>query len=339
RRLFPDRAALERYRRLRRLAGLSHRLGEDPGLDVWLSANLPGRSGLRLEERQRDRVLNTLGQHFERRGDFDRALDCYGRSRLHPGRERRARILKRLGDDCGARRLAERMGRSPRCSEELDFAQRFDRPRSAAAAHPVTEVTLDGPTPARIEAYAAERLAGEGALVFHLENALPLGIAGLAFWDVIFADLPGAFTNHFQSAPLDLFWPDFADTRSAAIRSRTAELSEPGALPAALERTHREKCGIANRLVSWRHLDQTVLQAVIRNIPADALLALACHVIRRPYRTRTGFPDLTVLHGPGRYEFVEVKGPTDALQPGQRVWLDTLATLGQPARVLKFRAC
>lgn len=337
-RLFADRAALDRYRRLRDLAGLTARLQEAPGLATWLAGVVPGRSGSRLEDRQRDRILNTLGQHFERTGAFDQALDCFGRSRLHPSRERRARILKRLDDPRGAGRLAEQMGRSPRCAEELDFSRRFGRPR-AAASHRTTEVSLPGPTPAPIEAYAADCLAVRGAQVFHLENALPLGIAGLAFWDVIFADLPGAFANPFQTGPLDLFWPDFAASRAAGIDARTAELRVPGVLPAALARTHRDKCGIANRLVSWRHLDETVLQAVIRNIPADALLALACHVIRWPYRTRTGFPDLTVIHGPGRYEFVEVKGPTDQLQPGQRVWLETLAALGQPARVLKYRAC
>ncbi|HEY5644746.1 MAG TPA: VRR-NUC domain-containing protein [Pseudomonadales bacterium] len=337
-RLFANRPSLDRFRRLRQLAGLSHRLGEAPGLAEWLSSAVPAVAASRLEERQRDRILNRLGRHFERAGAFDEALCCYGRSRMHPSRERRARMLAKLEDPCGAGALAADMGRDPRSSEELDFARRFGR-RRVTGGHPLTEVTLSGPTPPRIEAHAAGYLARTGADVFHLENAFPLGIAGLAFWEVIFAEVPGAFTNPFQTGPLDLFWPDFASARQRAIAQRCAELAAPGALREQLIRTHREKADVANRLVSWRHFDRAVLDAVVDNIPEDALLAIARHVIRWPYRTRTGFPDLTVIHGPDRYEFVEVKGPNDQLQPGQRVWLDALASLGQPARVLKFKSC
>ena len=107
----------------------------------------------------------------------------------------------------------------------------------------------------------------------------------------------------------------------------------------ALAETFERKAGIANRMVSWRHFDATVLNVLLSYVPEPALLALARHVIRWPYRTRNGFPDLTVVYGPDNYEFVEVKGPTDQLQPGQRVWLSALDDLGMPARVLKFKAC
>ena len=46
-----------------------------------------------------------------------------------------------------------------------------------------------------------------------------------------------------------------------------------------------------------------------------------------------------MIYGPGSFEFVEVKGPTDQLQPGQRIWFEALEHLELPARVLKFRAC
>ncbi len=336
-RLFPDRQALDRYRHLRRLDRLCHRLSEAEGLDVWLLQALNVDAGNRQEQRQRDRTLNRLGQQFERAGAFDRALDCYGRSRMHPARERRARILKKLEDDDGCRDLVARIARTPRCAEEVDFARRFGK-RARRGAETVTVVPLGQPVE-RIEAHAAELLGATGGFAFHLENALPRSLAGLAYWEQIFAPVPGAFTNPFQSGPLDLFWPDFAEARGRAIAERTAVLSEPGALKQALADTFEEKVGVANRMVSWRHFDATVLQTLLSYVPETALLALAEHVIRWPYRTRNGFPDLTVVYGPGNFEFVEVKGPTDQLQPGQRVWLSTLAQLGLPARVLKFKAC
>lgn len=336
-RLFADRPALARYQRLRRLDRLCHRLEEAAGLDVWLLEALSVAAANRQEQRQRDRTLNRLGQRFERAGEFDRALDCYGRSRMHPGRERRARILKKLDDDRGAQQLVTHMAATPRCAEEVDFAARFGK-RARRNAEPVSVVPLAESVP-YIEAHAAELIGANGAFVFHLENALPRSLAGLAYWEQIFAPLPGAFTNPFQAGPLDLFWPDFADARAHAIAERTAALAEPGALKAALAETFAEKQGVANRLVSWRHFDASVLEVLLRYVPEPALLAIARHVIRWPYRTRNGFPDLTVVYGPDNFEFVEVKGPTDQLQPGQRVWLRALAELGLPARVLKFKAC
>jgi hypothetical protein len=336
-RLFPDRPALERYRTLRRLDQLGHRLNEAAGLDDWLLAALQVDAQNRQEQRQRDRTLNRLGQQFERAGAFDRALDCYGRSRMHPARERRARILKKLEDEAGAARLVEHIAKTPRCAEEVDFARRFGK-RARRNEETVTVVPLPDPV-GHIEAHAAELLGANGAFAFHLENALPRSLAGLAYWEQIFMPLPGAFTNPFQMGPLDLFWPDFADARAEAIAERTAALSVPGAMKAALAETYAEKRSVANRLVSWRHFDETVLDVMLRYVPEAALLALAQHVIRWPYRTRNGFPDLTVVYGPGNFEFVEVKGPTDQLQPGQRVWLSALKDMGLPARVLKFKAC
>lgn len=336
-RLFPDREALSRYRHLRRLDRLCHRLGEVAGLDEWLLGALALPVANRQEQRQRDRTLNRLGQQFERAGCFDRALDCYGRSRMHPARERRARILKKLEDEAGAEGLVAHMAATPRCAEEVDFARRFGR-RSRRGTEPVTVVPLSEPVE-HIEAHAAALIGAGGAHVFHLENALPRGVAGLAYWDQIFAPLPGAFTNPFQTGPLDLFWPDFAEARKTALEARTAALAEPGAMRRALAETFEQKAGVANRMVSWRHFDATVLDVLLSYVPEPALLALARHVIRWPYRTRNGFPDLTVVYGSDNYEFVEVKGPTDQLQPGQRVWLSALDDLGMPARVLKFKAC
>ncbi len=336
-RLFPDRQALERYRHLRRLDRLCHRVDEAADLDAWLLEALDVPAGNRQEQRQRDRTLNRLGQRFERSGDYDRALDCYGRSRMHPARERRARILKKLEDDEGSQSLVAHMAATPRCAEEVDFAKRFGR-RARRGEEAISVVPLPEPV-THIEAHAAALLGAAGGFVFHLENALPRSLAGLAYWEEIFAPLPGAFTNPFQTGPLDLFWPDFAEARAEAIAARTEALSEPGAMKRALEATFAEKVGVANRMVSWRHFDATVLEVLLRYLPEDALLSLARHVIRWPYRTRNGFPDLTVVYGPDNFEFVEVKGPTDQLQPGQRVWLSALDQLGLPARVLKFKAC
>ena len=337
-RLFNDGHALDRYRKLRRLSHLSHRLNEVPDLAQWLADLNWQQPASRFEQRLQDKTLNRLARWFERRGEFDQALACYGRSRIHPSRERRARILKKLEDDVGVGSLVARISTTPRCAEEVDFANRFGHSRRGAIFE-TTEIPLHEPPTTSIEAHAVNILGAGGGAVFHLENSFPLGLAALAFWEVIFAPIPGSFVNPFQSGPLDLFWPDFAATREAQLRCRQAQLEEPECFRRALRSTYESKAGTANRLMSWRHFNTEVLKATLENIPAHALLSLANHVIRWPYRTRNGFPDLLVIYGPDNFEFVEVKGPTDQLQPAQRVWLKALADMNLTARVLKFKAC
>jgi len=104
-----------------------------------------------------------------------------------------------------------------------------------------------------------------------------------------------------------------------------------------VRRTGAAKRGVANALVHWGALQPDRIEALLANVPHDALLTLArltlCHLPGR----RTGFPDLLLIYGPGAWELVEVKGPADQLQPAQREWLRTLDDAGLPARVLRFR--
>ena len=58
------------------------------------------------------------------------------------------------------------------------------------------------------------RLGWEG---YHTENELWNGLFGLAFWDIVFMPVRGAFHNRFQRGPRDLFTPRFRHRRSEAI--------------------------------------------------------------------------------------------------------------------------
>jgi hypothetical protein len=333
-RMFASRRVLGRYQRLRMLRSLAHRLDTHPELAVYLSDQLWWTPDSRHEQRLLDRTLNTLGRHFERSKQFDCALSCYARSTSHPARERRVRILRKLADEQGAEGLLAAMQRSPRSSEEEDFVQRA----AARSANPqTTTLCLNGQRPKSIERHAADLLSGAGGEAWHLENQLPTMLAGLAYWDIMFSPLPGAFVNPFQTAPLDLFWPDFAASRQQLLMQRDADFEFPGEFKSRLLAHHQCYQGLANRLVNWRTWPLERLQLLLEHVPETALRAIARHVIQQPYRAKTGFPDLLVIYGNGSYEFVEVKGPTDALQPAQRIWLQTLEAMGAPARVLKFK--
>ena len=284
----------------------------------------------RMLERRRCRTLNRLGRSLEREGDFDAALACYARSSLAPARERRIRILRRLADESGVEELRSAIVSSPWTTLEKDFAVRFARSFRRRAA-PVVEVTLTG-SAARIEAHALEHLTANGGMGWHLENHLPMAVFALAYWSWLFAPVEGAFVNAFQTGPVDLFWPDF-------FKSREGVCENPldGPLKPRLADTARAKAGVANRLFNWQRFAPSVAAAVIDAIPETDLRALVDIVREDLAGKRSGFPDLTVVYGPGRYEFVEVKGPGDQLQIHQRLWIEALERRGLPVRVLRYR--
>ena len=302
--------------RSRTLADLVHRL--------WVPLDN------RMLERRRCRALNRLGRNLEREGDFDTALACYARSTLAPARERRMRILDRLGDEEGVEELRSAIFESPWTALEADFAGRFSRPFRRRAAPVVDEVLTTSAT--GIEAYALGCLTADGGVGWHLENHLPMAVFALAYWSWLFAPVEGAFVNAFQTGPVDLFWPDFFKTREAVCQNPL-----DGPLKLRLRETARAKAGVANRLFNWQRFTPAVADVVVDAIPEADLRALAGIVREDLPGRRSGFPDLTVVYGPGQYEFVEVKGPGDQLQIHQRLWIEALERRGLPVRVLRYR--
>lgn len=338
-RLFRDRGEVDRYLRARLLSEATRGLDQLPGMAQPLSKALAECPVLpsRLEEKTLNRARIRLGRWFERAGEWQSALGCYAASPVHPARERQVRILARIGDEKAARRLLRSIAKAPQCAEEADFAARFGQRRKRST--PKTTTKALGPVAASpIERHAMALLAAEGGEAWHLENHLPRGLAGLAFWDVVFAPVAGAFLNPYQDAPLDLHWDDFAVARAEAIAEQKKTLSNPAQFAETLRGTLRGKTGIANRLVSWRHMDGALLERLLETVPHEVLFGLACRIIDNPGATRTGFPDLLVLYGTRDYDFVEVKGPTDSLQPAQRQWFNYFESNGFKARVLKFKA-
>ena len=333
--LFPMRAPQSR-------AGASHSPyavtadgdGVDPVTRQRAVADLVNRLWMSLDnrmlERRRCRTLNRLGRSLEREGDFDAALACYARSSLAPARERRIRVLRRLGDESGVEELRSAILSSPWTTLEEDFAVRFARSFRRRAA-PVVDLTLTG-SAARIETHALEHLTANGGIGWHLENHLPMAVFALAYWSWLFAPVEGAFVNAFQTGPVDLFWPDFFKSREGV-----SENPLDGPLKPRLAETARAKAGVANRLFNWQRFAPSVAAAVIDAIPEPDLRALVEIVREDLAGKRSGFPDLTVVYGPGRYEFVEVKGPGDQLQIHQRLWIEALERRGLPVRVLRYR--
>ncbi len=335
RRQFLDRAELDDYLHLRTVAAELHGLQQcwrretaETILDALWNAR-----GRRAIERVRGRLANQLGRCAERARDYELALSAYARGARAPARERRVRLLYRLGDEVGAGRLLAAIDRDPVSAGEHFFATQF---RKRHRRQHISERTLrlpQAPT-ARVEAAALAALTCDGGSGRHLENRMPLGMLGLAFWDVVFAPVDAAFVNPYQRGPADLYWEDFRRSRSALIASRLKALAAPGGLRARALATAAEKCGVTNALIDWSAFDATWIDAASRVVPSAVWIAMFDFMLDDLEQSRTGFPDLTVLHD-GGYQFVEVKGPGDQLRREQRLWFAFFARHDVAASVVR----
>ncbi len=330
---FAEAHALADELSYRQLARLSRRVEEFPRLATELCARLQSPHPDRFVESRRQRALMRIGQWHEKRRDVVEAVDAYAAAGMPPARERIVRTLHRAGEAADAEIWLRQIRQQPLSEEELQFAERFGK-RGAGYQPEVRNLVVDAVEP-NVEAQALALVLEEGQWGAHVENALVRTLTGLQYWEAIFADVPGAFTNPFQFAPNDLYREDFASVRTPVIEAIEAR-SDVETLT-HLRHLADGKHGVANSLVNWHMLDTVGLDALLDAMPIGDIRRLTAFMIRNLANRRAGLPDLFVCRGKGQYELIEVKGPTDQLQPGQRVWFSHLERLGIPAYVLKLK--
>ena len=300
-------------------------------------------SSLQLDNRwlnnRRQRGLSRLAQHFERQALYDDALCAYAQVQQHPARERQVRILKKMALDDQASNLLQEIRACPWSQAEALFAERFGK-RNGGFQPDVQTFDIDRvDAECRIEEQAMGILLQQSnvAWVAYVENSLVRTLTGLFYWPLIFTPIQGAFTNPFQAAPNDLYADDFLQARQHVLEELESRYACDESMYQGMREVAQSKRGIANPLVSWGLLEQLTLDDLLALIPADDIRALAACVIRNLPERRTGLPDLLVAYMDGAYAFVEVKGPNDQLQPGQRIWLQTFQDLHIDAWVMRLR--
>lgn len=125
---------------------------------------------------------------------------------------------------------------------------------------------------------------------FHCETKLLTTLFALLFWDVIFANIPGALETPFQDAPLDLCEDTFYYARKDLIEARLAEIRD-GKGPEILQRhdeQYREKetwcvglswdlCGREDLVDIVKVYSPTFSTYKYRDLPAcSALVEIRC---------------------------------------------------------------
>lgn len=330
---FPDRDSLLSYLDERELQGRIYRLDEHPSLLSGLIEAFREPPSSAVAKRLRQRNVLRLGKWCEQQQAWDDALRVYPNAEIPPARERQVRILVKQGALERSQRLLADIAAQPLSATELIFSQRFGR-RGQGFQPQVTTWPIED-TPENVEQYVLETLTAQGGWGVHSENALVKTLAGLMYWDAVFAPEPGAFTNPFQAGPHDLMAHEFAGQRSPLLAQ--IEALSDSALTEHLLAISQAKRGIANPLVSWGLLEAIPLQQWLDALPLSWIRQLCHFLIRNLADYRKGFPDLFVVHPDGTPELVEVKGPTDQLQPQQRAWFEVFANLNVRARVIKLK--
>lgn len=355
-RAFADRAELEQHLALRRARErAAQALAEgDLVAAVELAEEIARRTWRPTARRLADGVLLPVGRALERSGAREAALRILSAAWAPPARERRARLLTGLGRAAEALALCREIGAQPRDEGERVFADRFgDRLRARLAADPqrrpsrrpaqngvlatvASRILAVERSPGPVEAVALTALAAEGLRGFFAENWLWRTLFGLAFWDLLYAPVPGAFVQPFQYGPRDLY-DGFRAARAAAVEERLEQLAaDPRPGPALLGRWD-EKLGTASRLVHFAPELRPHLELAACSLSGAELAAVCDRLSRDLRRHGKGFPDLFLVDETGRPLLAEVKAPADELRPEQRGWLEYFERCGIRTVVLRLR--
>lgn len=328
-RLFQSREQIENWLVLTSLADDYWNAKEQKNHDaiVNMVRNIPTRVEWPPLERKRQKLINHVARDLERFGMQEEALTLFRQSELPPSRERQIRILDKLGIQDEALTLTLKLKNTPLTEEESEVAltlekklsRQLKRPFSPAEKTSFNENHLVLPhTEQRVELAVADYYTEQGWTVFYLENSLICGLFGLAFWDIIFSPIPGAFLNPYQRSPRDMFTPEFRTQRVEMIAERLEHISS-GSWCNWLE-IYNQKEGLSNDWVNWHSLSKDIIELTVNSIPCSTLSRLFERMLFDPRNNRSGFPDLIMFKN-NQYQWVEVKGPGDKLQSNQARWL------------------
>lgn len=285
-----------------------------------------------------------VGAWLERSKLQEQALTVYQLTDQPPARERRARLLHKLGLQEEARALSELMLADPQNSDEryfgIDFLERI-RSSKKKVVKSTTRLLNQAET---LDIEVAYRYQVEyGVINYYLqqgyhavfsENEPWRAVFGLLFWDIIYDTNVQAIHHPLQRIPSDFFQPDFYIRRREQLAERLETMHTPAVLISHLYQVWHDKNGITNVMVSWF---EEVLMAALKIaevVPLEHLKTILMEMAVNLRENARGFPDLLIWKE-DEYMLVEVKSPTDHLSARQLRWLEAFADMGIHSKVVR----
>ena len=290
------------------------------------------------------KLINRVGAFLERQKLPEQALTVYQLTDQIPSRERRVRLLHRMGFVEEATALCEAIAHTPQNADERFFALDFQEKITSTKKRVKKSVTrflqesssvqISISYRYRVEQGVADYFVEKGYGAVHAENYPWRGLFGLIFWEIIYDTNVQAIHHPLQRMPSDFYQPDFYRKRAPQIRERLSELDTNEKIAQVLESTFIEKFGIANVLVDWNEILLELVKLIAQSLSPMQLRAILLEMATNLRENTRGFPDLMVWGEQG-LELVEVKSPTDHLSAQQLHWMHFMADLGVNARVLR----
>ncbi|MFA0218845.1 VRR-NUC domain-containing protein [Vibrio splendidus] len=312
---------------------------KDPEFLELLLQSIPAESEHRSSARKRSRLINDIARDLERLNLNDQAVFWFRQSTLPPCRERLARIYDKQGELDLMCDIVTQIKATPSDVSELEVAIKLEDRLLRKQGHKVSrtikpsckEIKLElDLSQTRVELAVKQHFESQGWDVYFSENSFLCGLFGLAFWDVIFADVEGAFINRYQHRPLDLYHSDFVDKRAEQVEATFQTISKHGLNH--LLYIYDQKHGIANPFVHWNYFPRSLVEHSMEAIPNALIVDLFKVILSDLKLFRTGMPDLIAFKDK-EFHWIEVKGTGDKLQDNQWRWIKEFERLSVPFSV------
>jgi len=286
------------------------------------------------------KLVLRLGKFLEQANLPQQALVVYGLTAQAPSRERQARILKKLGQVETAEALCQQISLSPQNAAELYFTKDFLAKNLAKSALKSTTVYLANAKVVQVPKDRPEQavmryMQQQGYEVLYTENGLWRGLFGLLFWDIVYDSSLAILHQPLQSAPSDLYLPEFFLSRQQALVTRLGLLEDKAQCLGQLEKRFQTLYGVKNPMISWYEGLWEAITLCYARLSVKQLAAVLLQMAKDWRHNSCGFPDLFCWRE-ADYHFIEVKSPNDQLSAQQLRWLECFAELEIPAEVVRI---
>ncbi|MDB5477820.1 MAG: hypothetical protein JWM96_315 [Alphaproteobacteria bacterium] len=315
---------------------------EADALLEWLGKNDLPRPGFCSETQYiYDRMIAKAGRMLERAGNLDQAIATYRKSPGFSPCERLIRILLKQKNHDEARAVYDALDLALYNEEERYVLEELRRKlskskitRAYGLLKEYPETDLSWHENETVEQAALRHYEMQGWQGVHSENWLWNALFGLGFWDIIYDAQHGAFHNHLQFAPSNLFTRGFFTARKEAIERRLEILHDADQACSFITAVYEAKKGKTNPFLGWHPETLDYITIMLARIPPLALSCVLRQMTDDPGSWSHGFPDL-FLWKEDAYLFAEVKSATDRLQPQQFNWLTLFRQTGIACAILR----
>ncbi len=314
----------------------------DPaGYDITLIDAWPqpiNEESLHLKET----LLVTVGEELKKNEKYEEALIVLEKATIHPGRERKVRLLYQMGNLERTLKELHQLIDDPSSDEELLFAEDFLERKFHEKKKTALSLMLDQAEVLSLdEAYFRQPEEGvrdtlklTGIISHHAENAIWRSLFGILFWHEIFESPKNTFHSPFERLPEELGSSQFYVKHHEAIIEKLSLLDREDDFRAYVEKLKTTQGEGKNGFFSWSEEILSAIHDLRKFSPENAVQSILIYLAEDFHRRIRGFPDLLLIENE-KVRFAEIKAPGDSLRSHQLIQMNVLKKAGFQVDLLK----